>query len=161
MSVDEILDMVKNLLKERREAPCGDWAQMTEEDLKGFRETFQAIIDAKLEPDVDGDVPLEVFMIDRRKFKRMHYVPVPYGHKAETSKDMEEIERAVSNNISTATRELDDWFRMRLFEKQTTKSDCQAMASMMKKLLGDLPSNKDWLDPELEKWMKSAVKQMS
>jgi len=50
------------------------------------------------------------------------------------------------------------WAPIEKSVQEDLKEDANDMFYMIKNILNDLPSNKDWLDPDLEKGMRDLVK---
>ena len=91
----EVSLRIKTFLKERRESNGGGWAPVTDEDMEQFHEVIYALIEAKWGADADGDRPMEYKLIDRTRYKSLHYFPIPYGHK--DGKREEEFDNAITN----------------------------------------------------------------
>jgi len=52
------------------------------------------------------------------------------------------------------------WSDVRLVEDHDPAEDCRVMAHLLGRVMDDLPSNKDWLDPTLEDASRAASKKM-
>lgn len=115
--------LVDKFLAERRVSD-GGWAPVTERDLEQLCAIIDRIIRAKWGKDSDGDLPVEWWLIDRTRFQRMHYAPVPYGDEAKDELALERL-NLVLMNANIANRELDVTLRIlqnRLREKPKSKS---------------------------------------
>lgn len=75
-AVNNLLRAVHVYVSERRRSE-GGWAAIADDDVRGLSEIVHAIIDLKCEPDPDGDRPLEVVVVDRRKEARQWPVTLP------------------------------------------------------------------------------------
>lgn len=79
-----------------------DTSFLDEKKLDAFRRKVEQMAKQELGTDSDGDPRLEVLLIDRSRFERMHFVPVPYHHKARSSAALENIRRLVALNLRLA-----------------------------------------------------------
>jgi hypothetical protein len=78
-----------------------------------LREVESKVLRPALKKDEDGDWPVDVVIVDRTRYHRMHYRPVPYTHDrtavgalAEvTMEDLEEAERVCEGNLARAVEE--------------------------------------------------------
>lgn len=101
-----ITEKIEQFLKEPRESECGGWAPVTGTDIDQLAEIIRALISAKWGGDADGDLPIEVRIVDRTVFQRMHYFPIPYQYKAEDEMAKQDILDRLSMNAQTAIGEL-------------------------------------------------------
>lgn len=85
---------IEQFLKERRHS-TGGWAPVTDEDMDQLHTVIHTLIAAKWGADPDGDRPINYILIDRTKYRPMHFVPLPYGRKA--GKREEEFDSAMRN----------------------------------------------------------------
>lgn len=53
--------------------------------------------------DCDGDLPVDIEIVDRTRYERLHYQPVPYSHKPH---DPEERLRLLHGNLRLALDEV-------------------------------------------------------
>ena len=70
----------------------------------------------KYESDADGDLPVEVTVVDRNRFNPLHYLPVPYRHKPGTEEGMRNYERVIAANLAQAAYWIDNYFNTREFD---------------------------------------------
>ena len=76
------------------------------------------VLNRTLKRDEDGDWPVDVRLVDRTRFHRMRYQPVPYTHDRSAMgavdgvamKDLEEAERVAATNLEIA---MDEFRRVR------------------------------------------------
>lgn len=85
----------------------GGWAKVEDAEVDQLRDIISGLIATKYEPDPDGAHPIEVEIVNRNKYERMHFFQVPYTHKNK--------EAAVSAhilNLKIAAQRLNDvqWF---------------------------------------------------
>lgn len=110
---------INEFLTDRRMSD-GGWAPVTERDLEQLYTIMMRIIEMKWGPDPDGDRPINWKIIDRTRFWPMHYVPVPYEHKAKDDLALEHLFAVATNanianeELSTALRVLQDKLRKKL-----------------------------------------------
>lgn len=92
---EELSKNIKKFLKERRVSSGGGWAPVTDDDMDLFHEIISGLIEAKWGQDADGDRPMQYKLIDRTKYRPMHYFSVPYGHRDGCRE--EEFDNAMTN----------------------------------------------------------------
>jgi len=83
----------------------GGYAPVSEADLKALAQLIRDLIGLKWGADPDGDVPVEVDLVDRTRFERLHFWPMPYTHKGDDANEMPAFERALDvalYNLSVA-----------------------------------------------------------
>jgi hypothetical protein len=68
--------------------------------------------------DTDGDVPIDIQIVDRTRYERNEYLYVPYEDKVNTQEGREVILEALMANLSIASEALTKWQRMRKFRPQ-------------------------------------------
>ncbi|KKN96814.1 hypothetical protein LCGC14_0164580 [marine sediment metagenome] len=95
----KVAKALNKLLAERRISD-GGYAPATEQDIDQIHVLFCTIIEAKWGSDPDGDLPVEYKLINRHTEERLHYYPIPYGHRL---KDFE----AMRNRVSLLMANLD------------------------------------------------------
>lgn len=84
------------------DAPKGDhdgWGPVNDEDETQLREIIEMLVEAKWHPDADGDYPVEITLVNRNVYERMHYYPVPYPFKG----DPLDRVRLMMTNLNIAT----------------------------------------------------------
>ena len=101
-ALDKLID---KFLAERRKSD-GGWAPVTERDLGQLYIIVEKIIGMKWGQDPDGDLPIEWKIIDRTRFERLHYFPVPYEHKMKSDSELADRLSTVMTNADLATHEL-------------------------------------------------------
>ena len=102
---EQIIALLDKLLAEPRKTDSG-WAEVTTEDMDQLHELFQAIIEAKFEPDADGDSSIEFFITNRNTHQRMHFRPLPYPSENRGLDGAMRILNAASLNMSLASNQL-------------------------------------------------------
>lgn len=65
------------------------------------------------EEDEDGDLPIDIRILDRSRFQPYHHAGVPYSHHAITEDDHDEILRSLMSNLAAATDNLETYARCR------------------------------------------------
>ncbi len=80
----------------------GGYAPVSGGDFQELEEIICALIRARWEIDPDGDLPVEVTLVNRTTHQRLHYRPVPYGRPedhpiAQAKVDAEVLDRSLSN----------------------------------------------------------------
>jgi len=102
--------LIDKFLAEKRVSD-GGWAPVTEQDLRQLCSLMDRIIRMKWGKDPDGDLPIELEVVDRTRFQRMHYAPVPYEQDADGALGLERL-GIVLLNANIANRELDVTLRI-------------------------------------------------
>lgn len=105
-------NMIDRFLEDRRESHRGGWAKITPEDVTLLREIVHELIELKCELSADGDLPIEVKLVNRRTHERMHYSPVPYREQrddrgATTIIPFQDMLRVLTGHVSMAASRLD------------------------------------------------------
>jgi hypothetical protein len=72
-------DKIEGFLSARRRSR-GGWAEVTSKDVEDLGEIVYDLIALKCDSDPDGDLPIEVEIINRRTHMRSHFEPVPYEY---------------------------------------------------------------------------------
>lgn len=96
--------LIDKFLAERRTSD-GGYAPVTEDDLNLLYQVVDSLLLEKLQEDPDGDLPVEIRIVNRHTHERMHYRPVPYLHKCKTQKDYLEHINTVMGNLSSAAEQ--------------------------------------------------------
>ncbi len=65
-------------LAEYRTVNDSGWATLTDSDREQLQQFGNLLLQAKFDPDVDGDVPVEIMLNDRTQYQRLHYQTLPY-----------------------------------------------------------------------------------
>lgn len=97
---------IDEFLTERRKSD-GGYAPVTELDFNQLCTIIDRIVKMKWSKDPDGDLPIEVEVIDRTRFEPMHYAPVPYEHEVKNALEQGQRLSIVLMNSQIASRELD------------------------------------------------------
>lgn len=69
---------IDEFLKTRRDSRRGGWAATEPGDLKQLNDIIEKLVRLKAEADADGDLTIEWQLVDRQRYERMRYRPVPY-----------------------------------------------------------------------------------
>ena len=73
------------------------WDEVTDQEIIEFMWAVDQLEEKMLPIDADGDSPVNIHVIDRRKYEPMHWQEVPYSHK-----DIEGCFEAVLFNLRLA-----------------------------------------------------------
>jgi hypothetical protein len=88
------------------------WNEMEDSELEYFLQKLDSLLE-ELPRDEKGDSPVEVEVVDRRRFERLRYSPVPYV----TKDNLKEVEEEVVYNLSVASEDYKRFLaRRRLLE---------------------------------------------
>jgi len=104
--------MLEAFLKKKSESQNGGFAKVSEGEIEDLYKIIRCILELKYEKDASGDIPVDFRLVDRTKFERLHYIPVPYEHKAKNDDERMDILSVLNLNLSIASRELDTHVRI-------------------------------------------------
>lgn len=104
-------NLIADFLAERRKSD-GGFAPVTEQDLNQLCSIMEKLTGMKWGRDADGDLPIDWEIIDRTRFERMHFQPVPYQHKAQNELAANEHLNAVVLNARIANDELNTTLKL-------------------------------------------------
>ena len=103
-----LVNMIDQFLENHRESHRGGWAKITPADVSQLREIVHELIELKCDKDADGDLPIEVHLVNRRTHERMHYRPYPYpAFDRPDEYSFHDRLRILVGNLHTATTRLD------------------------------------------------------
>ena len=117
----QIIALLDELMEAPRESDSG-WAEVTTEDRDQLHELFRAIIEAKFEPDDDGDSPIEFILVNRNTHQRMHFCPMMYPRLNKGLEGAMRILNVASMNMSIASGQLDKAVGVMDFEMNREKT---------------------------------------
>jgi len=104
--------MLEAFLKKKSESQNDGFAMVSEGEIEDLYKIILRILELKYEKDASGDIPVDFRLVDRTKFERLHYIPVPYEHKAKNDDERMDILSVLNLNLSIASRELDTHVRI-------------------------------------------------
>lgn len=105
---EPILIGLRKLLVTRSESEDGGYAAVDPVDMGLLIEVVYAVIAAKWDEDVDGDLPVTLRLVDLTRYHILSSLPVPYLHKARDPKEFLYIMRIAAGNASQAMKEYQD-----------------------------------------------------
>lgn len=100
---------IEAFLQEKKRS-AGGYAPVTEAETTALHAIIEALIAAKYEPDPDRDYPLEWEIVDRTRFRRSHFMALPYPHKHDQPHSPEAYEEELDGalfNLALAYRDVD------------------------------------------------------
>lgn len=104
----------------RKSSRGGGWAEIQPGDVDQLDAIIEKLIRLKSEEDADGDLTIEWQILDRQRFQKSQFDPVPYKHGFKNKGDgqdlkaFEEHYSRVTYNLSVAMSEFknaEDWRR--------------------------------------------------
>ena len=107
----KITNKIEKFLKERRVSKGGGWAAITENDINSLNNIIHDLIEAKCEPDADGDYPLQVILVNRRKYEPLRFEPLPYVHMLKDKKEQEAWFVKAMDNMRIASDVITSYLR--------------------------------------------------
>lgn len=75
--IKALLEKIEWFVEERRESK-GGWAEITDGDFRALDDIIAALVEIKCGPHPDGGYPVEWMVVNRRRFERMHFLPIPH-----------------------------------------------------------------------------------
>lgn len=124
----KLIQSISAFLAERRESEYGGWAAITLEDMEQLDEIVHQLVEAKCEPDADGDRPVQIILVNRTIHEPMHFIPVPYDIKAETDDELEELVDDHYTNLDIAINRIQGARRLRRFLRDKTQRKAKTQA---------------------------------
>lgn len=61
----------------------GGFAPVGKDDIQDLYRVMEAIFEAKYERDPDGDLPINIVLVDRTQYEPVHHMLIPYRHLIE------------------------------------------------------------------------------
>ena len=98
--------MIDRYLARRMPNEDGRYAKVTEADLGLLHEIVYALLSRKYESDGEGDLPVELQLIDRSQYERAIELRIPYIHRAESQAERLEIISRLATNAKVAADRL-------------------------------------------------------
>lgn len=109
-------------------------SQVTPEKLQDLRDRIHLLIGEMWKTDEDGDLPVQIMLIDRTRCSAMWgYRPVPYEHRADTHEELQRIHDALVGNLETAVGALS---RFQCIRKTAFDQD-RAFERKVREIFGD------------------------
>lgn len=96
---------------------------LEQKKLAAFVEKVYALAEKTFDKDEDGDLPVNVLVVDRTRYYPHHWFDIPYDHKAHTTEEKDEIVRLCMINVRMATEALERAFKLRELDKSHPKND--------------------------------------
>ena len=98
----EVFDKVKfgklvGKFLEHRSESDGGWAPVGDNDIDDLRAIVDMLIQAKYEQDPDGDIPIDIKILDRTKYESSYYFPILYSHR---DYDDEELQYRILEDLA-------------------------------------------------------------
>jgi hypothetical protein len=72
---------------------------------------FRKIATERFGVDCDGDLPLDIHLVDRTRYERSHYSYVPYDHKVATENEHDTVLMSLTTNLAIASDAVARWYR--------------------------------------------------
>lgn len=108
-------------LKTPRMSENGGWSKVEDQDMEDLTEIIQLLIDMKFERDGENDPSVEFDLVDRNKYERMHFVPVPYSAWKSRDKDGAtefQVLEAAELNVAVAMERFKSAFKMFQYQER-------------------------------------------
>ncbi len=102
-----------------RESVDGGYADITTEDINELYMIIMCMIEHKCQADPDGDRPIDVHLLDRKKYWASRYREVGYNYNTPPG----EVLQALLDNASRANSQLNDFLRTASTNKLLKESE--------------------------------------
>lgn len=124
---EKLLGLIESFLAVRKKGMGGSWPDVTEDEMNELWDILNHIILLKYEKDADGDLPVVYELVDRTKYHRLDYVPIPYTYRDKSEEKYHNALERTSINVSMAMRDHDIELRnylhfMRSKQEEKTRS---------------------------------------
>jgi len=86
----KLINRIDKFLMEKRRS-TGGWAEVKLVDVDQLADIIRELIKLKFAKDPDGDLPIEVQLVDRTRFEPMLYRPVRYSHRVKNIGELRDI----------------------------------------------------------------------
>ena len=99
--------LIEKFLSEKRKSDSG-YAPVTVDDVNNLYKIIDMLVEAKFEPDADGDYPVDYEITDLTRYERSHFVQIPHWlyRKHSDENNDEEVLNKYAINLSIATERL-------------------------------------------------------
>ena len=105
--INKLLARISRFLKVRKVSDSGGWAPVETSEVTEMHQIFSAIAELKYQASGDGDIPVEIDVLDRTRFENLAGdLPLPYMHKAKTMEEVDNIIDRAACNAAMATERL-------------------------------------------------------
>lgn len=84
---------------------------------------LESLIEKYFDADSDGDLPIDLHMVDRTKYQRLHYTPIPYDHKNEN--DLDRVVELSLLNLNIAQEDFNRAIRAREYVSRQQLRLCE------------------------------------
>ena len=94
--------LINGFLYEKRKSNGENYAEVTLGDVQYLYEIINMLVEAKFEPDADGDYPLDYEITDLTRYERSLFLQVPHWGGEVDDNNYDDILRAyaINNNIA-------------------------------------------------------------
>jgi hypothetical protein len=107
----------------KRAPSVSSWHDIPDSVVDEFSKKVRQLQREMIPLDGDGDIAVEIIIVDRRKFEPLHFQPIPYNHPPYGTKWTPEEEAAVheerlrwlSCNADMANRSLETFLSLELY----------------------------------------------
>lgn len=124
----ELIKKLKAFIKDKRKPIGTGWPEVKvgtkdeEGDVRALYDIVYDIIRLKFGTDCDGDVPIDVDLVDRTRFEAAHVIHIPYGEDADEDKRLDILYRAMGN-VQIATERVNNMMKVMLYNKHVRECE--------------------------------------
>jgi len=112
--INKLIARIEEFLRVEKVSETGGYAPVDSKEIQEIDEIFNVILELKFMADCDGDLPVEVDVLNRSVFEtNTGDLPIPYMHKAKTVESIDEIISIACCNASSAMTRLNQIIRCR------------------------------------------------
>lgn len=102
---DDFLRKLSRFLEERKDGK-GSWAPVTREEVTEMYNLLYEMLGLKYAEDCDGDLPIQIKIIDRTKFQSLHFFPMPHLPLDSNLAQVHEYLGLAQTNLSMAAEQV-------------------------------------------------------
>lgn len=105
LTKEDLLERISRFLDERKDGK-GNYAPVTDQELTKLYNIFYGLLGLKYAEDCDGDLPIQVKIIDKTKYQSLHFFPVPHLGLGSNLKEVEKYTSLAYTNLSMAEEQM-------------------------------------------------------
>jgi hypothetical protein len=131
-SHNQLLEDIKTYLRDRSLSDGGRWPEVTGPDMDLLQKIIDELIELKYGQDSDGDLPVEVLLVNRTRWRLSPYEPIPHESTLEAENPgishaeiyLQQLRRALYN-LSIAMDDVTLYQKLWEFAEQKEKNGKQ------------------------------------
>ena len=121
-------------------------------------ERFSRLANEEFGLDSDGDLPLDISLIDRTRYERLFFRPIPYDHKIVTDAEHDSVLNALMCNLGIASEQISRWHRCLKYNPRPATATDENLTSENRELIErNLTVENELNTARLEGWLYAPV----